>query len=109
MHDNRLGANIAAASETTADDGPYDGGAQGLEPQVQDALNLFLTMKNPAQMPALLQILEAAKPSIQAALGGLHYVHFARFLPARDGSTLMVITEYDGDLNSYLMDFVAVL
>ena len=84
-------------------------GDQALEQQVQNALNLFLTLKNPAQMPALLQILDTVKPQIQAALAGLHYVHFARFLPTRDGSTLLVITEYDGDLDSYLMDFVAVL
>ena len=31
------------------------------------------------------------------------------FLPAPDGSVLWVITEYDGGLESYLMDFVAVL
>jgi hypothetical protein len=36
-------------------------------------------------------------------------VHFARFLPAPDGSALWVITTYDGGLHSYVMDFVAVL
>ncbi len=77
--------------------------------QVQNALNLVLPMKNPAQMRALLKLLDDAKPRVQAALSGLHYVHFARFLPSLDGSALLVITEYDGDLRSYLMDFVAVL
>lgn len=80
-----------------------------LEGQVQNALNLFLPLKNPAQMPALLAILQAASPDVNRALASLHYVHFARFLPSPDGSTLMVITTYDGGLGSYVMDFVAVL
>ena len=105
MHGIRFSPRIDARAAPVA----YDLGDQALEKQVQNALNLFLTMKNPAQMPALLQILKDVKPKVQDALRGLHYVHFARFLPTRDGSTLLVITEYDGDLNSYLMDFVAVL
>ncbi|MBI3792248.1 MAG: hypothetical protein HY275_15405 [Gemmatimonadetes bacterium] len=80
-----------------------------LEQQVQQGLNLFLRLKSPAQMPALLAGIQALKPQIYVALTSLHYVHFARFLPSQDGSVLMVITEYDGDLESYLMDFVAVL
>jgi hypothetical protein len=81
----------------------------GLEKQVQNALNLYLPMKNPTQMPALLALLQAAAPQVHDALSGLHYVHFARFLPNYDGSALWVITAYDGGLESYIMDFVAVL
>jgi hypothetical protein len=77
--------------------------------QVQNALNLFLPMKSPAQMPALMGSLAGATAEVGAALTSLHYVHFARFLPAPDGSALMVITEYDGGLQNYVMDFVAVL
>jgi hypothetical protein len=80
-----------------------------VEGQVQNALNLFLPMKNPAQMPALMASLAAAAKDVNEALTSLHYVHFARFLPSKDGSVLMVITEYDGGLESYVMDFVAVL
>jgi hypothetical protein len=80
-----------------------------VEGQVQNTLNLFLPMKNPTQMPALLETLGAAAGVVNEALSSLHYVHFARFLPSRDGSVLMVITEYDGGLESYVMDFVAVL
>ena len=108
MHEVRSGAPRPAPNGEAVHT-PYDRGEQSLEEQVQSALNLFLTLKNPAQMPALLAILDQVKPKVQAALGGLHYVHFARFLPTRDGSTLLVITEYDGDLDAYLMDFVAVL
>ena len=84
-----------------------------IENQVQSGLNLFLKLKSPAQMIPLLQTIGAAMPSVQQALQDLHYVHFARFLPSQDFSTLMVITVFDGNpnayndsLRSYLMDFV---
>jgi hypothetical protein len=88
--------------------GPVD---HSRERQVQNALNLWLPLKNPAQMPALAAILseKSMKLKIFGALASLDYVHFARFLPAPDGSMLWVITEYDGELQSYVMDFVAVL
>jgi hypothetical protein len=87
----------------------YDGGDLSIETQVQNALNLALVLKSRAQMPALLATIDAAKDDIHTALTGLHYVHFARFLPTPDFSTLQVVTSYDGDLDSYLMDFVVVL
>lgn len=77
--------------------------------QVQNALNLYLPLKSPAQVPALIAALKATRSDVQSALNDLHYVHFARFLIAPDGSALWVITTYDGGLHSYLMDFVAVL
>ncbi|MGH8300157.1 MAG: hypothetical protein ACRET5_01670, partial [Steroidobacteraceae bacterium] len=80
-----------------------------LEGQVQNALNLFLPLKSPAQWPALRQVLADAQPQVQAALQSLQYVHFARFLPTPDFSALQTITTYDGGLNAYTMDFVAVL
>ena len=81
----------------------------GLEQQVQNALNLYLPLKNPTQMPALMALLRSASDDVHEALSSLHYVHFARFLPSIDGSILWVITAYDGGLESYIMDFVAVL
>jgi hypothetical protein len=87
----------------------YDRGGNALEPQVQNALNLGLRLKNPAQMPALLETISANSDAVHEALSSLHYVHFARFLPTPDYSTLQVVTSYDGDLKSYLMDFVNVL
>ena len=77
--------------------------------QVQNGLNLCLHLRSPAQMPALLQGIHALQDEINDALSSLHYVHFARFLPTPDGSALWVITVFDGDLQSYLMDFVKVL
>jgi hypothetical protein len=79
------------------------------EDQVQNALNLHLPLKSPAQAPALWAALAATAPQVQAALKELHYVHFARFLVPPDGSALWVITTYDGGLHSYVMDFVAVM
>lgn len=88
---------------------PPTGVDLSLEGQVQNALNLYLPLKNRTQMPALLAMLTAARSEVNQALTSLHYVHFARFLPMRDGSALWVITEYDGGLTNYIMDFVAVL
>ncbi len=87
----------------------FDHGDQALEEQMQRGLNLFLRLKNPAQMPALLTAIKAHQPAVREALANLHYVHFARFLPTQDFGTLIVVTEYDGDLKSYIMDFVAVM
>ena len=96
-------------SPTTTTRAPLAGVDLSLEMQVQNALNLYLPLKNPTQMPGLLAMLEAAKPQIYEQLTSLHYVHFARFLPMPDFSALWVITEYDGGLSDYVMDFVAVL
>jgi hypothetical protein len=82
---------------------------QPLGGQVQHGLNLWLPLKAPVQMPALLNMIRSAQPDIDAALASLNYVHFARFLPSPDGSILWVITTYDGDLEPYIMDFVGVL
>jgi hypothetical protein len=99
----------------TADGSPPPGTArpvavdQSLDGQVQSALNLYLALKTPAQMPALVKLLQESHPSINAALSSLDYVHFARFLPTPDGSALWVLTVYDGDLEPYVLDFVVVL
>lgn len=91
----------------------YDKGEVSLavDGQVQRGLNLFLPLKNPGQqgMFGLLAAIDAQAANTQKALRDLHYVHFARFVPTPDFSTLIVVTEYDGDLRSYVMDFVAVL
>jgi hypothetical protein len=46
------------------------------------------------------------KKKIFPALERLADVHFARFVPAPDGSALWVITTFDGELEPYIMDFV---
>jgi hypothetical protein len=82
---------------------------QPLGGQVQHGLNLFLPLKAPIQMPALLALIASAKPRVFKQLAMLDYVHFARFLPSPDLSTLWVITTFDGDLNPYIMDFVGAI
>jgi hypothetical protein len=89
---------------------------------VHPGLNLHLILKSPMQMLPLMTAIQAAHAQTQAALRDLHYVHFARFLPSPDASSLWVITAFDGayqmaedpcayndSMRSYLMDFVAVL
>lgn len=101
MHETRITTDPAAYASALSPSAQV--------PNVMQGLNLFLRLKSPAQMPALLATVAAQMTTVRAALGGLHYVHFARFLPTPDGSMLLVITEFDGDLRSYIMDFVAVM
>jgi hypothetical protein len=89
---------------------PVEGGVNlSIDDQVQSALNLHLPLKTPMQMPTLLKLLKQREDETYEALSELNYVHFARFLPARDGSALWVITVYDGDLEPYILDFVVKL
>lgn len=69
-------------------------------------LNLELTLNNPAQMPDLMMAIAAKQETTFAALQTLHFVHFARFLPTRDNTTLQVVTSFDGPLDAYALDFV---
>lgn len=88
----------------------------------QPGLNLHLKLKSPMQMQALAEVLKAHQPQTRESLAGLHYVHFARFLPSWDYSSLWVITVFDGEygaadnpdaynesMTSYIMDFVATM
>jgi len=71
------------------------------------ALNLALELKPHASMPLLLWKISQLREKTEAALNSLHFVHTARFLPTRNGSHLYVITEYDGELRPYVLDFAA--
>lgn len=73
---------------------------------VSSGLNLWLPLKDPAQMRDLLLALNEQKSAINAALTGLHYVHFARFVPTPDSAALQVITSFDGEFDAYVLDFV---
>lgn len=74
--------------------------------QVSRGLNLVLELKSRATMPVLLTELLLKGEATRKALRELHFVHFARFLPLRDMSALLVITEFDGPLDPYALDFV---
>lgn len=82
--------------------------AQRSEPDlapVTSGLNLWLELEDPAKTGELLLKLLEQQPVIRKALTDLHYVHFARFLPTPDFRVLQVITEFDGDLQAYVLDF----
>jgi len=103
------GRRLAAAAPAPRVPPAFGPPTLSLDGQVQKGLNLFLPLKSPAQMPALLTAIAAKMPEVREQLGSLQYVHFARFLPSPDGSMLWVITTYDGALDSYIMDFVATM
>ena len=73
--------------------------------QVSHGLNLVLRLRDPLQMPYLLLEIAKRQQQVGEALDELNFVHFARFLPTRSGSALQVITEFDGELEPYAMDF----
>ena len=83
-------------------------GLRGLstDTQVSRGLNLTLELANPKVMPLLLAGIKAKNAQTRKALEELHFVHFARFLPVRGNHALMVITEFDGPLRAYVLDFV---
>lgn len=89
--------------------GAWDGYSDSIAPQVQNALNLNLPLKSRAQMPDLLATIAHLQPRFTAAVLGLRSLHFARFLPTVDLANLLVITAFDGDVESYLMDFIGTL
>jgi hypothetical protein len=109
--------SVATAPDAApgVDPGRYELGLQ-IEDQVQCGLFLVLPLKSPAQMGALLAAIQLVAPQVHSALRDLHYVHFARFVPAPDFSALYVVTEFDGNpadyaasMQSYLLDFVVTL
>jgi len=79
------------------------------QPKVGKGFNLVMQLEYPAKLPELMKELEKRKPSIRAALGSLDYVHYARFLPLWQHGLLLIVTEFDGDVGDYVMDFAAVL
>lgn len=79
--------------------GRRDGG------QISHGLNLVLRLRNPVEMPLLLVKIRQAQRKINSGLSELNFVHYARFLPTHDNSALQVITEFDGPLAPYVLDF----
>ena len=80
---------------------------RGVIGQVTHGLNLVLQLKNPSvSMPLVLASIRQAQRKIDDGLGELNFVHFARFLPTYDNTALQVITEFDGPLAPYVLDFV---
>jgi len=72
---------------------------------------LVMALQDPARLAELMQKLDSAryKPRIQKALAALDYVHYARFVPVWEQGLLLIVTEFDGAMPDYVMDFAAVL
>jgi hypothetical protein len=73
--------------------------------------NLVMELLDPKALPGLMQRL--AEPGVQgkieAALASLDYVHYSRFVPLWDLGVLQIITEFDGVMSDYVLDFAAIL
>src|SRR5262245_54611434 len=78
---------------------------------VGKGFSLVMELEDPGRLVELMLRLDdpAVKPRIQAALASLDYVHFARFLPLWDKGLLLIVTEFDGQMQDYVMDFATVL
>ncbi|MEI7446750.1 MAG: hypothetical protein WCK28_17805, partial [Burkholderiales bacterium] len=93
----------------TAFPAPVQNLLRGSPQATTHGLNLALPLQHPSQLPLILWDITAAKPVIQSALDQLSFLHFARFVPSWDGSALMVVTEFDGPLEPYVMDFAVAI
>lgn len=72
---------------------------------VQSPLTLSLRIKTPANFLALAQALPTAMPKLFEAADILGSLHFARFIPLTS-TRLLFVSDYDGDLGTYIRGFV---
>lgn len=83
------------------------------KPQVRTTggFALVLEIADPSRFGELRREIEKRQIDIEEALESLHYVHFARFLPLpkQRPTQLIVISEYDGADDAYILDFAAVM
>jgi len=80
--------------------------------QVQSPLTLVMPIKDGGAqgLRALIEGLGKAPVNpVDAALDELRSVHFARFALLENDTRLAVITSYDGNFRTYIMDFVDLL
>lgn len=73
--------------------------------QVSHGLNLMLRLRDDVDLRMLLLQIHIEQRRTRERLGELNFVHFARFLPSHDLKALQVITEFDGPLAPYVLDF----
>lgn len=73
--------------------------------------SLVMELDEPARLGELMARLGVpqAKQRIGSALRSLDYIHFARFLPLWEHGLLLIVTEFDGEMEDYVLDFAAVL
>jgi hypothetical protein len=75
---------------------------------VQSALNLILHLKSPADLQATSKELDANWDDLTAAADAIGTLHSMRWV-AIDDSTVGLFTTYDGDMDTYIQDFLKYL
>jgi deferrochelatase/peroxidase EfeB len=76
---------------------------------VGKGFTLVMELEDPARLPELMNKLKEARPQIQASLASLDYVHYSRFIPLWNQGLLLIVTEFDGEMKDYVLDFAVVL
>jgi len=76
---------------------------------VGKGFTLVMELEDPARLPELMNKLKDARPQIQASLASLDYVHYSRFVPLWKQGLLLIVTEFDGEMQDYVTDFAVVL
>ena len=74
----------------------------------QNALNLIATIKSPEDQKLLQAMLEQSGGLNSEILTAVGTVHFARFVFLCNNTQLALFTDYDGDLDTYVLDFIKV-
>ncbi len=77
-------------------------------PSAQNALNLICKIKSHADQKQLEALLQQHALDNAKILNAVGTVHFARFLFLDNKTHLALFTEYDGSLETYVMDFVKI-
>ena len=76
---------------------------------MQNTLTLVLTIKSPADYDAITALLSQVKGQMDNAFRLLNIVHFARVVFLDNNTKVAVITEFDGDFSTYVLDFAETL
>lgn len=87
----------------------HDGDLAAVRQPVSSGLNLTLKLQDPTKLRHLMDALMRGQSQLRSLLADLNFVHFARFIPSWDGQAIMVVSEFDGPLEPYVMDFVIAL
>jgi hypothetical protein len=83
--------------------------SNGKQQQVQNPLTLVMPIKEGRAdelIAAISGLTSTPANRVSAKLDELQSVHFARFVLLEDNTRLAVITSYDGDFRTYVMDFI---
>lgn len=77
--------------------------------KTMQGFSLVMELQEPGKLPELMYRIGSVQAGISKALQALDYVHSARFLPIFEQGLLLIVTEFDGDMSDYVLDFAVVL